>query len=97
MTPATTGISGTSLGNLTYSPNGQFEYLDTGETGSDSFTYTANDGTVNSSAANVAVTINGVNDAPVAVDDVNRPMRTPTSWLVRRECSSTTRTWTSSP
>ena len=71
VSPATTGISGTSAGNLTYNPNGQFEGLDTGETGSDSFTYTANDGTASSVSANVAVTITGVNDAPVAVNDGN--------------------------
>ena len=37
--------------------------------GSDSFTYQANDGTANSNLATVSITVNPVNDAPVAVDD----------------------------
>ena len=35
--------------------------------GTDSFTYTANDGTVDSNVATVTITVNPVNDAPVAV------------------------------
>ena len=65
---AATGISGTSLGSLTYDPNGQFEYLDDTESASDAFTYTANDGDEDSAAAAVDVTITGVNDAPVCQD-----------------------------
>ena len=56
-------------GSYTYNPNGKFEALDDGETGTDTFTYTANDGTADSAPATVTITINGVNDAPVAVDD----------------------------
>ena len=56
-------------GSFTYDPNGSFEALDTGETDTDSFTYRANDGDLESNAATVTITINGVNDAPVAVDD----------------------------
>src|SRR5205823_7190582 len=38
--------------------------------GADSFTYTANDGTVDSAtAATVSITVDAVNDAPVAVND----------------------------
>src|SRR5439155_4045892 len=37
--------------------------------GSDSFTYQANDGALNSGVATVSILITGVNDAPVAVDD----------------------------
>ena len=66
--PATTGISGTSGGDLTYDPDGRFESLDTTESDSDSFTYEASDGTASSNTANVAVTITGVNDAPVCLD-----------------------------
>jgi len=48
---------------VTYTPN-------TGFTGTDSFTYTANDGTVDSNQATVAITVTAaVNQAPVAVDD----------------------------
>src|SRR5207244_354542 len=37
--------------------------------GSDSFTYKANDGQADSGIATVSITITGVNDAPVAVND----------------------------
>ena len=37
--------------------------------GSDSFTYRANDGTGNSNLATVTITVNPVNDLPVAADD----------------------------
>ena len=53
-------------GSFTYKPNGAFESLDTGETATDSFTYRANDGDLDSDPATVTITITGVNDAPVA-------------------------------
>src|SRR4030095_9774750 len=37
--------------------------------GSDSFTYKANDGTADSNTVTVSITVNAVNDAPVAVAD----------------------------
>src|SRR5205814_4377718 len=37
--------------------------------GSDSFTYQANDGATNSAIATVNITVNSVNDAPLALDD----------------------------
>ncbi|MFW9259163.1 Ig-like domain-containing protein, partial [Nostoc sp. CALU 546] len=50
-------------GSLTYDPNAQFESLAVGESASDSFTYSANNGKLNNTAS-VNLTINGVNDAP---------------------------------
>ncbi|WP_143874403.1 beta strand repeat-containing protein [Nostoc linckia] len=50
-------------GTFAYNPNGKFESLSVGATGSDSFTYTISDGSLTSTAT-VNVTINGVNDAP---------------------------------
>ena len=50
-------------GNFVYTPNANFN-------GTDSFTYIANDGTANSNIATVTITVCGVNDAPVACDDV---------------------------
>ena len=47
---------------ITYTPTADFN-------GEDSFTYTANDGTVDSNVATVTITVNAVNDAPVAGDD----------------------------
>ena len=46
-------------GTYTYTPNPDFN-------GSDSFTFTANDGSVASNTATVTLTVNPVNDAPVA-------------------------------
>ena len=50
-------LSGTAP-NLTYTPNAN-------ATGSDSFTFKVNDGTVDSVVATVSITISAVNDAPV--------------------------------
>ncbi len=58
-------VSGELTGDvpdLTYTPDPDFN-------GSDSFTFTANDGTDDSAPATVSITVNPVNDAPVAVDD----------------------------
>ncbi|MHB8790631.1 MAG: Ig-like domain-containing protein, partial [Desulfobulbaceae bacterium] len=52
-------ITNSTTGAYTYTPSPN-------QTGSDSFTYRANDGTVNSNTATVAVTIMAVNDAPTA-------------------------------
>src|SRR5204862_59085 len=47
-----------------------FSYLPAANyNGSDSFTYKANDGQADSGIATVNITITGVNDAPVAVND----------------------------
>ncbi len=48
--------------NLTYTPNGDYS-------GPDSFSFVANDGFVDSAAAQVDITVNAVNDPPLAVDD----------------------------
>src|SRR2546427_9742221 len=49
-------------GSFTYTPAANFN-------GSDSFTYKANDGQADSNVATEALTINPVNDAPVALND----------------------------
>ncbi len=56
--PANGSLSGTAP-NLTYTPDPDFN-------GSDSFTYVANDGSVNSPAATVSLTVNPVNDVPTS-------------------------------
>jgi VCBS repeat-containing protein len=56
--------------SFTLNPDGSFSYVhDGGESLSDSFTYKANDGSLDSNVATVNITINPVNDAPVAVND----------------------------
>jgi len=49
-------------GSFTYTPNADFN-------GKDSFSYKANDGSLDSNIAKVTITVNAVNDAPIAVDD----------------------------
>jgi hypothetical protein len=56
--PSNGTLSGTAP-NLTYSPNANYN-------GSDSFTFKANDGPVDSNTATVSITVNSINDAPVA-------------------------------
>ncbi|MBW1880159.1 MAG: tandem-95 repeat protein, partial [Deltaproteobacteria bacterium] len=48
---------------VSYTPNAQFN-------GTDTFTYTANDGTTDSADATVTIIVGIVNDGPVAVDDM---------------------------
>lgn len=57
-------VTGPSNGTLTLNPDGSFSYTPEATfVGSDSFTYLANDGTLDSSAATVTITVNAV--APV--------------------------------
>jgi uncharacterized repeat protein (TIGR01451 family)/CSLREA domain-containing protein len=51
-----------SDGSFTYTPDANFF-------GTDSFTYKANDGSDDSNVATVNITVNSVNDAPLAIDD----------------------------
>ncbi len=53
-------LSGTAP-NLTYTPAANYN-------GADSFTFVVNDGTVNSAPAAVSITVNPVNDPPLAAD-----------------------------
>ena len=63
-------VTGPPNGGLTLNSDGSFTYTPTADyNGSDSFTYHANDGTTDSNDATVAITINEVEDAPVAIDD----------------------------
>lgn len=57
-------------GTMTVDPNGSFEDLSTGDTDTFTLTYHISDGNGGTDCAEVVVTIEGVNDAPVAVDDV---------------------------
>jgi VCBS repeat-containing protein len=56
-------------GSFTYDPDEQFEYLQAGGSATDSFTYVVSDGYGGNDTATVTVTVNGVNDPPVAVND----------------------------
>ncbi len=63
--------STTENGTLSFSPDGSFTYAPTADfNGLYSFTYEANDGTDDSFlGATVSITVNPVNDEPVAADD----------------------------
>jgi len=60
-------VTNNNDGTFDYDPNGQFEYLAAGETATDSFTYTVDDGNGGTSTETVTVTIMGQNDGPVAL------------------------------
>ena len=56
-------------GTLSFTNDGSFSYTPVANFfGSDSFTYKANDGSANGDPATVSITVNPVNDAPVAAD-----------------------------
>jgi len=58
-------------GDVLLLPGGAFRYLPDGDfSGSDSFTYRAHDGLVTSNLAAATVTVNPINDVPVAADNV---------------------------
>ncbi len=80
----TAGLEGEAFvnhdGTLTYRPNGAFDHLGKGEKAFETFSYTIADDHGATSTASVRVRINGVNDAPVAHDDM---AQTNQNWPVR--------------
>ncbi|HKO58082.1 MAG TPA: Ig-like domain-containing protein, partial [Thermoanaerobaculia bacterium] len=63
-------VSGPAHGSVTLNANGSFTYIHDGsETTSDSFTYKANDGSLDSNVATVTIAVTPVNDPPVAHND----------------------------
>jgi VCBS repeat-containing protein len=63
-------LDGPSDGSVSLNADGSFTYTpDPDFYGADSFTYKASDGSLDSCVATVAITVNGVNDPPVASDD----------------------------
>ncbi len=62
-------VNGPQNGAITLNPDGSYIYTPTANfNGSDAFTFKANDGSLDSNVASVNLTINPVNDAPVATD-----------------------------
>ncbi len=71
-TSGTSGAVSHTAGDVTYDPNGQFEWLAVGETAADSFGYTIDDGDGGTANATVNVTINGQNDVPTVAADKDK-------------------------
>ena len=63
-------------GRYTYTPNTELDSLDAGENVVETFTYTATDGKGGTGNATLTITINGLNDVPVLVDDTNTTVET---------------------
>ncbi|MBD2041903.1 cadherin-like domain-containing protein [Microcoleus sp. FACHB-672] len=70
-TPLTAAlVTNPNNGTVTFNTNGTFTYTPNGNfAGTDSFTYQASDGNSTSNIATITITVNPVNDAPIAVDD----------------------------
>jgi VCBS repeat-containing protein len=63
-------VSGASHGTAVVNTDGSFTYTPTADyNGPDSFTFIVNDGYSDSASATVSITVNPVNDAPIANDD----------------------------
>ena len=67
--PSGASVTINANGSYTYNPLAAFQGLSTGQTASDSFTYTMQDGAGAQDTATVNITINGISDAPTAVAD----------------------------
>lgn len=84
-------VSGPTNGVVTLNTDGSFVYTPKANfNGSDSFTYMANDGLNNSNVATVTITVNAVNDAPVAQNDSytvsqETPLLMPAPGLLRND------------
>ena len=65
------GVTPPANGTLTLIPNGTFSYVHDGsETTTDTFSYKANDGTDDGNTVTITITINPINDAPIAIGDI---------------------------
>jgi uncharacterized repeat protein (TIGR03803 family)/VCBS repeat-containing protein len=63
------GVAAPAHGTLSLATNGSFTYTPAPDySGADAFTYRANDGTASSEIATVRITVNAVNDAPLATN-----------------------------
>jgi VCBS repeat-containing protein len=67
--PSGASVTVNANGSYSYNPQSAFQGLSTGQTASDSFTYTMQDGASAQDTATVNITINGISDAPTAVAD----------------------------
>ncbi|MHA2022010.1 MAG: tandem-95 repeat protein [Candidatus Thorarchaeota archaeon] len=77
-----------SHGTLRLNPDGSFDYVPHPDFfGVDSFSYTVDDGELWSRIATVTITVNSVNDAPIAIEDeyqIDEDVEHPCSWPSRK-------------
>jgi VCBS repeat-containing protein len=59
----------TTYNDVTYNPNGAFDYLSAGETATDTFHYTVSDNYGATSTGAITISITGINEPPVAHAD----------------------------
>jgi len=84
-------VSDPAHGTLTLDPDGSFIYTPTADySGTDTFSYRADDGLADSGLAIVTITIHPVNDRPVAVEDhyttySNGPLSVPTPGILQND------------
>ena len=64
------GAASAAGGEVAYDPGGEYQYLAAGESATVAIDYTMSDNHGGASASSIALTINGVNDGPDAVNDV---------------------------
>ena len=84
-----------SLGTLTLNSDGSFVYTPNADAnGTDSFTYMVSDGSNGSNVATVTLTVEPVNDTPVAQDRFLRDRRGHAADRRRARVSATIPTWT---
>ena len=69
--PSGAMVTVSKSGEYTYDPSGHFDSLDDAEEGVDTFTYTISDGKGGTDEATVTILMPGVNDPPVAENDVH--------------------------
>ena len=67
--PSGASVTINANGSYSYDPLSAFQGLATGQSDTDSFTYTMQDGAGAQSSATVTITVNGISDAPTAVAD----------------------------
>jgi hypothetical protein len=73
-TTGTVGSVSTDGTKVTYDPNGQFASLGAGQSGTDTFAYTASDGHGGTGIATVTVTVTGVDSTPIVTDTSASPL-----------------------